>query len=99
MDPRALYEHVDRLIRAAFPDVEVVTSYDMPTYVVGARRLYVGTWKHGVSFYGWTGDRDGGFSARHPELLSGKGTIRLRPADAERIGDDELTAFVTAVLE
>jgi uncharacterized protein YdhG (YjbR/CyaY superfamily) len=100
IDPmnRTLCDRVDHLIRAAFPDVSVVLSYKMPTYVVGSHRLYVGAWKHGISLYGWSADRDGGFTTRHPELLAAKGTIRLRPQDAERITDDELRAFVVAVL-
>ena len=55
------------------------SSYGMPAYRVGQRRLNLGVWKHGVSVYGWRGDRDGGFVGRHPELSSGKGTIRIRP--------------------
>ena len=54
-------------------------SYGMAGYRVGRRRLNLGVWKHGVSVYGWRRDRDGGFVAKHPELSSGKGTIRIRP--------------------
>jgi hypothetical protein len=36
----------------------VVLSYQMPSYKVGARRLYLGIWKHGLSLYGWRGDAD-----------------------------------------
>ena len=62
----------------------------MPTYEVGKRRLYVGVWKHGISLYGWGAGEDAGFTDRHPELSSGKGTIRITPAAAEQITDDEL---------
>jgi hypothetical protein len=55
-------------------------------------------WRHGVSIYGWQQGRDAGFTARHPELKSGKGTIRLRPEDAAAIGDDELRDLVRAAL-
>jgi len=55
-------------------------------------------WKHGVSLYGWGHDRDGGFSARHPELTTSKGTIQLRPAAAARIPDGELRELVRAAL-
>jgi hypothetical protein len=61
--------------------------------------VYVGAWKHGVSVYGWQDDRDAGFSARHPGLRTGKGTIRLRPPDAAEIGDDELREFLRATLD
>jgi len=42
---------------------------------------------------------DGGFTARHPELRTSKGTIKLRPQDAAAITDDELGGLVSAVLE
>jgi uncharacterized protein YdhG (YjbR/CyaY superfamily) len=99
IDPerRALFERVHRLILAAYPDAAVVLSYRIPTYKVGRRRLHVGAWRHGVSIYGW-GDRDDGFTARHPELKTGPGTIRLRPQDAAAIGDNELAGLVRAAL-
>jgi hypothetical protein len=59
----------------------------------------VGAWKHGVSIYGWPQDRDGGFTARHPELRTSKGTIQLRAQDAAGISDDELRDLVRAALE
>ena len=96
---RPLFDRVHGLILAAHPEVEVRLSYKMPTYQVGARRLYVGAWAHGVSFYGWQADHDGGFTARHPELTSGRGTIRLRPKDAADIPDEELTALIRAALD
>lgn len=96
---RPLFDRVHRLILQEHPDAAVVLSYQMPTYVVGRRRLYVGVWKHWLSFYGWEPGRDGGFSARHPDLVTSKGTLRLRPADAARIPDDELRALVRAALD
>jgi hypothetical protein len=51
-----------------------------------------------VSVYGWQEGRDGGFAARHPELRTSTGTIRLRPDDAAAIGDDELRDLVRAAL-
>jgi len=95
---RPLFDRVHRLILDVHPDATMVLSYKMPTYVVDGRRLHVGVWKHGVSFYGWSEGRDAGFTARHPELSSGKGTIRLRHRDADRIADDELRDLVRAAL-
>ncbi len=95
---RPLFDRVHRLVRDLHPDADVVLSYKMPTFVVGDRRLYVGVWRHGVSFYGWEEGRDGGFLTRHPELRSGKGTIRLRPEDADGIDDEELLGLIGAVL-
>lgn len=101
VDPayRPLFDRIHRLILAAHPDAAVVLSYKMPTYKVGRRRLYVGAWQHGISLYGWRQDRDGGFIARHPELKTSKGTIKLRPQDAAPIADDELLGLVSAALD
>ena len=101
VDPahRPLFDRLHRLILAAHPDAAVVLSYQIPTYKVGRRRLYVGAWQHGISLYGWRQDRDGGFIARHPELKSSKGTIKLRPQDAAAIADDELLGLVSAALD
>ena len=41
----------------------------------------------------------GGFTARHPELRTSKGTIKLRPQDAAAIAEIELLSLVSAVLE
>jgi uncharacterized protein YdhG (YjbR/CyaY superfamily) len=95
---RPLFDRVHGLIMGVHPDAAVSISYQMPTYKVGKHRLYLGVWAHGVSLYGWGQGRDGGFTARHPELLSGKGTIRLRPADADGIADDDLTGLISAAL-
>ena len=96
---RPLFDRVHRLIMAGHPDADVVLSYQIPTYKVGKRRLYVGAWQHGISIYGWGQDRDGGFAERYPELRTSKGTIRLRPQDAAAIPDEELSALVGAALK
>jgi uncharacterized protein YdhG (YjbR/CyaY superfamily) len=96
---RRLFDRVHGLILAVHPDAAVSISYDIPTYKVGRRRVYVGVWTHGVSIYGWEEGRDGGFIARHPELRTGKGTIRLRPSAAAEISDDELRDLVRSALE
>jgi len=95
---RGLFDRLHGLIMGAFPDAEIVLSYDMPTYGVGDRRLYVAAWKNWVSFYGWDEGRDNGFVARHPELSSGRGTIKLRPGAAAAIGDDELLDVIRGAL-
>jgi uncharacterized protein YdhG (YjbR/CyaY superfamily) len=94
---RPLFDRLHRLIVDTCPDAESELSYGMPTYRVGRRRLNVGAWKHGLSLY-VSPNRDGGFSARHPELVGGKGTIRLNVDDAARIPDEEFQELVRAAL-
>ena len=96
---RALFDRLHRLILEAHPEATVALSYGIPAYRAGRRRLFVGTWKHGLSVYGWHADHDAGFSARHPEFLASKATIRLRPQDAAGLGDDELRGFLRATLD
>ena len=96
---RELFDRLHRLILAAYPGVTVVLSYKMPTYKAGGRRLYLAAWQHGVSIYGWRKDEDGGFVGRHPALKTSTGTIRLRPADAEGISDEEFLGLMRAALD
>ena len=98
-EQRPLFDRLHGIVLGLHPEAEVALSYGMPAYRVGGRRLNIGVWRHGVSVYGWRADRDGGFVARHPALSSGKGTIRIRPADAEVISDGELRALLGGALE
>lgn len=95
---RPMFDRVHSLVLGTAPGATVRISYGIPTYELGGRRLYVGAWKHGLSIYGWGPGGDGGFLDRHPELLAAKGTIRLRPADAATVTDDDLRALVRAAL-
>ena len=95
---RPLFDRLHAMVLDGHPEAEVALAYGMPAYRVGIRRLNIGVWKHGVSVYGWRADRDGGFVARHPGLSSGKGTIRIRPQDAEGISDEELRALLGGAL-
>jgi uncharacterized protein YdhG (YjbR/CyaY superfamily) len=96
---RPLFDRIHRLILTEHPEAAVVLSYQIPTYKVGKRRLYLGVWKHGVSIYGWKEGDATSFTARHPELRTSKGTIRLRAEDGARIADDELASLVRAALD
>jgi hypothetical protein len=98
-EQRPLFHRLHAIVLAAHPDAEVALSYDMPAYRVGERRLNLGVWKHGVSVYGWRRDHDGGFVARHPELASGKGTIRIRPRQAAALSDEELHGLLGGALD
>ncbi len=95
---RPLFDRLQRLVLEVAPDATVKLSYKMPTYVVGRRRLYLAAWAHGMSIYGWKRAGDGGFTARHPELQSSTGTIRLTPEDAAGIPDDEFRQLARAAL-
>ncbi len=95
---RELFDRVHALILEACPRAEVVLSYKMPTYRIGKRRLNMAAWSHGVSIYGWKTAGDGGLTSRHPELLSGSGTIQLRTDQASEISDEEIRALALGVL-
>jgi uncharacterized protein YdhG (YjbR/CyaY superfamily) len=95
---RPLFDRLHRLILQARPDAEVTFSYKMPTYRAGKRRLHVAAWRHGISVYGSQHDRDGGFTARHPQLVTSKGTIQLRAASAAGIGDEEFVSLARSAL-
>ena len=56
-------------------------------------------WKHGLSLYGWSPGRGGGFCDRYPQLCGDKGTLKIPHADAARIPDEHLRDLVRAVLE
>ena len=101
IDPayRPLFDRLQRLILDTHADAAIVLSYNIPTYEVGRRRLFLGVWKHGVSIYGWDQGRDAGFITRHAELKKGRGTIQLRPIDAARITDDEFRDLIRAGLD
>jgi uncharacterized protein YdhG (YjbR/CyaY superfamily) len=96
---RALFDRLQALVLQAHPGAGCVLAYRMPTFVVGERRLHVGVWKHGLSLYGWEAGRDGGFVARHPELDSGKGTLRLPLSTSSELSDDELLALLRGALD
>ncbi len=97
-DRRALFDRVHRLVLELRPDVEVVIAYRMPTYIAGGRRLHVGVWKHGLSFYGWEHGREAELVRRHPRWDSGKGTLKLPADQAADVSDQELHDFLAAVL-
>ena len=61
----------------------------MPACRAGNRRLYVGAWNMGILVCGWQKDRDGGFTSRHPELVTSKATLQLRDGDAPGSSDED----------
>jgi hypothetical protein len=95
---RPLFERVHRLIVGEFPDVEVGIAYQMPVYRRAGRSLNVGAWKHGVSIYGRGHQQGLSILERHPELSSGRGTVRITRKAAEDISDEELVELVRSAL-
>lgn len=95
-DGRALFDRFSALVLAEHPGATVTWSYKMPTFVVGERRLHVGVWKHGLSLYGWSSARSGGFCDRHPHLCGDRGTLKLPHAEATGIPDAHLLDLVRA---
>ncbi len=94
-----MWNRVEGLVRALFPDVELRITYGMPTFVVGEHRLPVGVWKHGLSLYGLHESNDAGFITRHRELTTGRGTVKLPTERGNDFSDEELTAMLRAVLD
>jgi len=97
-DTRPLFDRIHRLFVGAFPDIDVGIAYKMPVYRRAARSLNVGAWKHGVSIYGFTDEGVDSIFERHPELFSGRGTLRITRAVADDIRDDELLHLVRSAL-
>ena len=100
IDPenRPLFDRVHRVIVGEFPDVEVGIAYQMPVYRRAGRSLNVGSWKHGVSIYGRGHQQGLSILERHPELSSGKGTLRITRRVAADISDAELVELVRSAL-
>ena len=100
IDPatRPLFDRIHRLIVGEFPDVEVGISYQMPVYRRAGRSMNVGAWKHGVSIYGWRDSEGLSILERHPELSSGRGTLRITRKVAGDIRDEELVELVRGAL-
>jgi uncharacterized protein YdhG (YjbR/CyaY superfamily) len=95
---RPLFDRLAALAREVAPDAELVISYGIPTFKIGKQRLHLGTWKHGVSLYGWSDNDAADLLARHPKLRTGKGTIQLRSDAPDLVSDDELRQLMAGVL-
>ena len=98
-EQRRLFDRLHRLFLEANPKMVITFAYKMPTYEAGRRRLHIAAWKHWVSIYGVGEGRDAGFIARHPELKTTKGTLQLRPREADKLSDGELRDMARAALK
>ena len=99
-EQRPLFDRLHGIVLAVHPDAEVALSYGMPAYRVGAapaqhRRVEA----RGVRLRLARRPRRGLRRHATPRCRSGKGTIRIRPTDAEGISDDELRALLGGALE
>jgi len=75
---RPLFDRLQSLILELYPDAEIVISYDIPTYRVGRRRVYLGLWKGGVSLHAVAVET---FKQRHPSIKTGKGSLNFKLTD------------------
>jgi uncharacterized protein YdhG (YjbR/CyaY superfamily) len=96
---REIADRIRRLVAEACPDALPGISYKMLCWRTGNHRLYLGSWKHGLSIYGWSQGREVAVTDRHPELKTSKGTIQLTPAAAAAVTDAELRSLIHAALD
>ena len=75
---RPLFDRLQSLILELYPNAEIVISYQIPTYRVGRRRVFLGLWKGGVSLHGVPVEA---FKQRHPAIKTGKGSLNFKLTD------------------
>ena len=94
---RPLFDRLHAIVLAEHPDAEVALSYGMPAYRVGgaAQPRGVEARRVGLRLAGRQRRR---LRERHPGLWNGKGTIRIRPEEAEEISDEELRGLLGGAL-
>ncbi|MGH9044615.1 MAG: hypothetical protein ACRDVP_07265 [Acidimicrobiales bacterium] len=95
---RPLFDRLHELIVRTHPDVSVGFSYKMPVYALGANRLHVGVWSHGLSLCGWAQGSETAFTSRHPGLKTSKGAIRLGPKYASTVTDSDSSCWLRPLL-
>jgi hypothetical protein len=75
---KPLFNYLQSLILELYPGAEIVLSYQIPTYKVGRRRVFLGLWKGGVSLHAVLVEQ---FKQRHPSIKTGKGSLNFRLTD------------------
>jgi uncharacterized protein YdhG (YjbR/CyaY superfamily) len=91
---RPLFDSLQALIFELHPDAEMLFSYKLPTYKVGKKRVYLGTWKGGVSIHAVAVDP---FKAKHPAIKTGKGSINFKFRD--ELPEDDVREVIREALE
>jgi uncharacterized protein YdhG (YjbR/CyaY superfamily) len=83
---RALYDSLERLILAMYPDARIGISYGVPTYWAKSGRVGLAYWSDGVSFYPFGGDYLDAFRAEYPDIKTSKGTINFKVSEKVPVG-------------
>ncbi len=78
---RPLFDRLQTLILALYPDAETVLSYQVPTYKARGGRVSLGLWKDGVSLYTTDPQHIEKFRSKHPNIKSGKASLNFRLTD------------------
>jgi hypothetical protein len=91
---RPLFDRLQLLILALYPNAEIVLSYQIPTYKVGRRRVFLGLWKGGVSLHGVPVED---FKQRHPSIKTGKGSLNFKLTD--ELPEADIRDVITRAME
>ena len=82
-----LFLTLQRTILEAAPDVRVVLSYKLPTYIGPAGRVSLSSGRDGVSIVTVDPEPIRRFTATHPDLPSGKVSVRFEGASGVPLAD------------
>jgi len=91
-DRRSLMLHLNAIIQQVYPILEPVIWYGLLTYrkSKGWRNwVALGYRKDGVTLY-TNGSHADQFKTRHPEVQTGKGSLRFKPGDTLPVDDLKL---------
>jgi uncharacterized protein YdhG (YjbR/CyaY superfamily) len=91
---RPLFDRLQSLILAQYPDAEMYVSYGIPTYRVGRHRVYLGLWKSGVSLHAIDAEP---FKQRHPSIKTGRGSLNFKLTD--EVPEDDVREVIQRALQ
>jgi uncharacterized protein YdhG (YjbR/CyaY superfamily) len=94
---RPLFDRLHSLILELYPDADVVTSYQIPTYKARGGRVSLGLWKDGVSLYTTGPEYVECFRSKHPTIKTGKASINFRLTD--ELPEDDVREVVERAIE
>jgi uncharacterized protein YdhG (YjbR/CyaY superfamily) len=78
---RELFLKLQSLIYNLYPKAEAKISYKIVKYVLPSGWVFLGYWKQGVSLYTGYITELPVFAAKHPQIKTGKGSIKLKMTD------------------